>query len=382
MDNSAKILIVGAGPAGLAMAGRLTKAGIYFDIIEKENTVGFMWSQHYDRLHLHTVKSMSALPYFPFPEHYPTFVSKNDLFNYYQDYAKHFNIKPSFGECLVSVTKNEKGWLVKTNKKAMVYQNVVFATGINRIPNYPKFLGLENFEGTKIHSREYKNPLPFKGKKTLVIGMGNTGAEIALDLAQNKVETYVSVRSEVNIVPLTLMGNPTQETAQKLAKLPNSLADTISNVVQKIAIGNLEKYGIKTPKLSPSAQLRETGKTPVIDLGTVAQIKQGKIKVFGDIQSVASNTIRFTDGTIEGFEVLIFATGYKSKLEEFVPNIVSFLDAYGNPKNEIGQNEFEGLFFLGFDNFKPGGILGAINEGSKEILSKIKGKVSINKTYE
>ena len=117
MYNSAKILIVGAGPSGLAMAGRLTKVGINFDIIEKENTVGFMWSQHYDRLHLHTVKNMSALPHFPFPEHYPTFVSKTDLFNYYQDYAKHFYIKSSFGESLISVNKDEKGWLVKTKKK-------------------------------------------------------------------------------------------------------------------------------------------------------------------------------------------------------------------------------------------------------------------------
>ena len=371
MENSQKILIVGAGPAGLAMAGRLTKSGIDFDIVEKENCVGFMWSKHYDRLHLHTVKNMSALPYFPFPEYYPTFVSKNDLFSYYQDYAKHFNIKPSFGESLVSVTKDEKGWHVKTNKKNSIYQSIIFATGINRVPNYPKIKELENYEGISIHSREYKNPSPFKGKKTLVVGMGNTGAEIALDLAQNNVETYISVRSEVNIVPLTLMGNPTQETAQKLAKLPNSIADAISNVVQKIAIGNLEKHGIKTPKLSPSAQLRETGKTPVIDLGTVSQIKKGNIKIVGDVESVASHTLRFKDGTIESFEAIIFATGYNSKLEEFVPNISPMLDAYGNPKSEIGEKEYAGLYFLGFDNFKPGGILGAINEGSKAILTHL-----------
>jgi hypothetical protein len=167
------------------------------------------------------------------------------------------------------------------------------------------------------------------------------------------------------------MGNPTQETAQKLAKLPNSIADKISNLVQKIAIGNLEKYGIKTPTLSPSAQLRETGKTPVIDLGTVEEIKKGKIKVLPNIESIGALTIRFKNGKIENFDAIILATGYKSKLEEFIPNIHLFLDNYGNPKHEIGLGENKNIYFLGFDNFKPGGILGAINVGSETILKDL-----------
>lgn len=371
MAKTNNILIVGAGPAGLAMAGRLRKANVNFDIIEKETTVGFIWSQHYDRLHLHTVKNRSALPHFPFPDEYPMFVSKDDLYKYYQEYAQQFNIQPSFGEPLVSVSKNESDWKVITNKKEWIYQHVIFATGINRVPNIPKFKGMENFRGTITHSRNYKNPKPFEGKKTLVIGMGNTGAEIALDLALKNVKTSISVRSEINIIPLSLFGIPTQETALKLAILPNQLADSISKLAQKFAIGNLMKYGIKTSKTAPIAQLRETGKTPVIDLGTVDQIRKGNITVVGDLASFEANTIVFKNEKNQNFDAVILATGYKSKLEEFVPSINAMVDKYGNPNSVIGINEFKGLYFLGFNNFKPGGILGAVYEGSEKIMSEI-----------
>ena len=125
---NSNLLIVGAGPAGLAMAGRLRNANADFDIIEKENAVGFMWNQHYDRLHLHTVKNRSALPHFPFPDEYPMFVPKDDLYKYYQEYAQRFNIQPSFGETLISVSKNESDWKVTTNKKERLYKYVIFAT--------------------------------------------------------------------------------------------------------------------------------------------------------------------------------------------------------------------------------------------------------------
>ena len=100
-------------------------------------------------------------------------------------------------------------------------------------------------------------------------------------------------------------------------------------------------------------------------MGTVEEIKKGKIKVLPNIESIGALTIRFKNGKIENFDAIILATGYKSKLEEFIPNIHLFLDNYGNPKHEIGLGENKNIYFLGFDNFKPGGILGAINVGSE-----------------
>lgn len=367
-----KILIIGAGPAGLAMAGRLRHQQIPFDIFEAQNRVAWSWSQHYDRLHLHTINEKSALPHLAFPEDFPTFVSRQQLLDYCEDYARHFDIKPVFNQTIESIHKTNEGlWEVKTRDKTYYYKFVVVATGVNRVPFEPRWESIEDFNGTIIHSREYKNPAPFKGKKVLVVGMGNTGAEIAFDLANANVQVYLSVRGPVNIVPLELLGRPTQETALKLAKLPAWIGDKISILAQRLSIGKLDQYGIKTPKMAPSAQLRLTGKTPVIDLGAARLIRNGKIKVLPDIDHFDLQTIIFKNGREIEIDDVILCTGYLSKLEEFIPGIAPMLDRYDNPSSPVGTGAFQNMFFLGFDNFKPGGILGAIHKDSKVILEEL-----------
>ncbi|MEL6590066.1 MAG: NAD(P)/FAD-dependent oxidoreductase, partial [Bacteroidota bacterium] len=274
------ILIIGAGPAGLAVAGRLRKTGLDFQMLEASEKIAWSWHNHYDRLCLHTVKQLSHLPHLPFEESYPLYVPRLDLIKYYEDYARHFDIKPAFGEAVQKVTKAANYWQVESKSgKRWQANQVVFATGVNRVPHVPQFTGQENFQGEIIHSRHYRNPEPFKGKETLVIGMGNTGAEIALDLAEAGVKTYLSVRSPITIVPRDVMGNPVQLTARKLDKLPFGLGDWIGTQVRKFVIGNLQPYGVPLSKVHPAQQLRETGKTPVIDLGTVGQIKAGNIQM-------------------------------------------------------------------------------------------------------
>ena len=162
-----KNLIIGAGPAGLAVAGRMRNAEMEFEILEQSQNVGNAWHNHYDRLHLHTVKQYSYLPLMEFPDDYPTYVSRKQLTKYFDDYAAKFNISPRFGEEVTVIKKNENGnengkWLIET-KKGNKYsaENVVIATGVNRIPNVPKFKGQENFQGKIVHSHLYKNPQPF-----------------------------------------------------------------------------------------------------------------------------------------------------------------------------------------------------------------------------
>ncbi len=367
-----EILIVGAGPAGLAVAGRLSKRQVPYMMIEKNNKVGFMWHCHYDRLCLHTVKQLSHLPHMPFPVDYPTYVSREQLVEYFDTYAKHFGITPRFGVEMKSLTPSGDKWQVITKgDEIYIARHVVIATGVNRVPNAPHWPGQEEFKGTIVHSREYKNPDPYNGQKVLVVGMGNTGAEIALDLAEHDIEVYLSVRGPVNIVPRDINGRPTQLTARILAKLPFGLGDWLGTAIRKIVIGDLQKYGLESSAVPPAVQLRETGKTPVIDLGTVALIKKRKIKVIGAIQSFYDDGVVLTNGTRMPFDEVVLATGYTPDIEQFFEDPEDLLDQHGAPKAPIGIGRFKGLYFIGFDNYKLGGILGTIFKDSEKVVDTI-----------
>jgi cation diffusion facilitator CzcD-associated flavoprotein CzcO len=365
-------LIIGAGPGGLAVAGRLRQQNIPFEIIEKTDKIAWTWHNHYDRLLLHTVKQFSHLPGLPFPEDYPLYVPKDDLARYYENYAKHFNITPHFNSAATSVNKEGDKWAVDTSDgKHFLANHVIVASGVNRVPFSPTWPGQDDYQGEIVHSRTYKNAKPFLGKKVLVIGMGNTGAELALDLAESDVEVYISVRSPVTVVPRDVNGRPVQVTAKMLEKIPFGLGDWLGTQIRKIVIGDLSKYGLPMSKVHPAVQLRETGKTPVIDLGTVAMIKNGKIKILPDVTEFHNQGMKFVDGENRDFDVVLLATGYKAALHEFVPTIEGMLDKYQCPKAPIGSGDHKGLYFVGFDNYKLGGILGTIFTDSGLVVDDI-----------
>ncbi|HKK77426.1 MAG TPA: NAD(P)/FAD-dependent oxidoreductase [Saprospiraceae bacterium] len=378
MQTSTDILIIGAGPAGLALAAQLKQADLEFTIIEKSQHVGNAWREHYERLKLHTVKDLSHLPGLPFPENYPRYVPKNKLVEYFEHYRQHFSICPVFGTEATAIRRLADGkWLVDTNtSESYCCKHLVVATGVNHYPNRPHLKGEEQFQGEILHSKQYKTPGPFAGKKVLVVGMGNTGAEIALDLAENgAASTTIAVRGAVNIVPLELNGRPTQVTALMLAKLPNWLGDRIGSLVRKITMGDLPKYNLPYPAMPPAKQLRELGKTPVVDLGTADMIRAGKIKVINaGIDHLEEKTVCFEDGNQENFDTILLATGYKANIQQIIEGAGEMVDDQGWPKFVIGEDTNRGLYFIGFDNYTPGGILGVINRDAKiiqEHLTKI-----------
>ena len=371
-------LIIGAGPAGLAMAGRFKKRGIPFTIIEKSKYPANAWRNHYDRLHLHTVRSLSHLPHLPFPKDYPTYIPKNLLVKYYDSYVRHFDIEPQYGVEATSIYQSNTQWKVDCiDGTSYIANNIVLATGVNHHPNRPVFDGENTFKGTIIHSRDYKNHAPFSGKKVLVVGMGNTGAEIALDLSEHDIPTFLSVRGSVNIIPRDVLGRPTQQSAHMLAKLPNWLGDWIGAQIQKLSFGDLRPYGLIPSSMPPARQLRETGKTPVIDIGTVEHIKAGKIQVVPGITSFHKSGATFVNGSNHSFDVCILATGYHPGLEKLLGLTKGLLNQDQLPATCIGKGVYKGLYFLGFDNYKAGGILGIIHEDSALIADEIEqGEVS------
>jgi cation diffusion facilitator CzcD-associated flavoprotein CzcO len=373
MVEEIKVLIIGCGPSGLAIAARLGKKNIPYHIIEKSDRIANAWYNHYDRLHLHTVKQYPQLPYKSCPEKYPTYISKFQLCDYYEDYVKEMSINPEFGTEVKSIDKKNKSWSVEcTNQKSFLADHVIICTGVNRTPCLPKWKKQDQFNGEILHSSVYKTGATYQNKRVLVIGMGNTGAEIALDMAEHKVDVSISVRGPINIVPRDIGGKPTQLTAIHLSMLPQGFSDWMGKQLQKITIGNLKKYGIETPKIAPAKQLRELNKTPVIDLGTVAQIKQGNIKIIKDISEFYDNGVTTIDGKEHPFDVVVLATGFKADVTDYNSNFKSILSPFELPSDLIGKDHFENLYFLGYNSNKQGGILGVIVDDSETIANTIR----------
>ena len=367
------VLVVGAGPAGLAVAACLIGQGIRPAIIEKAGDIAASWRHHYDRLHLHTVKEHSALPGLPYPKEYPRYVPRAKVVEYLASYARHFDIAPHLDEEASAIARAGGGrWQTTTRTgRRFLSDSVVIATGANNQPSAPTFPGQEHYGGELSHSRSYRNPAPFAGKRVLVAGMGNTGAEIALDLAEQGIATEISIRSPINVVYRDVLGRPTQLTSMALSRLPASWGDAIAGVLRDLTVGDLSRYGIETSKASPLHDLRVHGRTPVIDVGTVARIKAGDIGVRPGIREFTHGGVRFADGTEGRFDAVIMATGYRAGVADLFPDAELQTDAKGLPLGLAGNGALSGVFFVGFDVRQAGGLLRTIGMQARELADSL-----------
>jgi cation diffusion facilitator CzcD-associated flavoprotein CzcO len=365
---TADTLIVGAGPAGLAVAGALAMADRGSLLLERGGAPGEAWHHHYTRLHLHTVKELSALPGLAFPAEAPRYVPRQGVADYLAAYAAHHALDVRTGRTVQRIVRDGSGWRVHTDVGEVIgARAVVVASGANACPVRPSLPGEEQFTGSVLHSHAYRDAAPFAGRRVLVVGMGNTGAEIALDLAEAGVATAVSVRSPVNVVQRDVLGRPTQRTAMLLARLPPAWGDRLGVWLRDLTVGDLSRWGLRTPAISPLRQLRETGRTPVIDLGTLAQIRAGRIGVRPGIETLTPAGVRFTDGREEPFDALLLATGYRPAVQDLFPDLPLALDARGLPRHLVGAGEAAGLYFVGFELTRPGGLLNTIADQARTV---------------
>jgi cation diffusion facilitator CzcD-associated flavoprotein CzcO len=368
-----RVLVIGAGPAGLASAASLLEHGIAPEVIERGSVVGQSWHGHYGRLHLHTVKEHSGLPRRPFPAHYPRYVPRQQVADYLADYAAHFGIAPRFGEEATAIERVDGHWRTRCTELEFASDAVILATGANLRPHQPSYPGQDHYLGALAHSRGYREPSAYRGRRVLVVGMGNTGAEIALDLAQAEVDVTLSVRSPVNVVLRDVLGRPTQVTAMLLAKLPRPVAFAVARKFRDWTIGDLRPWGLRAPQASPLQQLMEEGRTPVIDIGTVRAIRQGRIAVRPGIAAFNAEGVRFTDGRSEPFDAVIFATGYRADVQGFFPQVQVPLDGQGLPREVVGTGALAGIYFVGYDLRQPGGLLRTIGLQAREVAAAIAG---------
>jgi indole-3-pyruvate monooxygenase len=354
--QSEDVLVVGAGPAGLATSACLRREGIAHVVLERQGQIASAWHRHYDRLHLHTTKTYSGLPMSSWPKAAPRYPSREQVVEYLQAYAAEHHVAPRLGVTVRAVQRSGEHFTVDTSAGAMTPRIVVMATGYNGVPKRPSIPGLPSFLGSAIHASDYKNPAPYKGKRTLVLGCGNSGAEIALDLAEQGVDVAMVVRGPVHVVPRDMFGRPIQHTTVLLSHLPLGLRDAIAMGTIGLAVGNLSRWGIVRPAVGPNRMIEESGRVPILDIGTIGMVKKGKIRVLPAVQEIRPDGVCFAGGALLPFEAIVFATGYTTSLDQVIKGFATIADARGRPNRSGEETSIPGLYFVGFRNPPTGAL--------------------------
>ncbi len=347
MANSCDAIIIGAGPAGLATAAALRARGLNASILEKSDAVGAVWRRHYDRLHLHTDRARSGLPGLPISKAYGRYPSRAHVVEYLEAYAAKFGLEPVFNAPVRAVRRDGRAWRVEAAENSRSAPIVVVATGWADYPHAPTWPGMETFGGPILHSSVYRNPAPFADTRVLVVGCGNSGAEIALDLAEAGIDVALSVRGAVNIVPRELFGAPILVFPSLERWLPPRVADAINAPLLRFSIGSIEKLGLKRSAKGPLQSIQEEGRVPLIDVGTLDAIRDGRIKLRGDVASFARDSVVFKQSPAERFDTAILATGFRSDLRSLLPDAKGVLTESGAPLVSGRATTERGLFFCG-----------------------------------
>ncbi|MEO8396948.1 MAG: NAD(P)/FAD-dependent oxidoreductase [Chloroflexota bacterium] len=363
-------IIVGASAAGLAVAACLKRQNIPFILLEAADRVGQRWRGDYDRLHLHTHKFFSQLPYVPFPPTTPRYASRDQVVAYLEDYAKANGLAPRFGQRVIAADFVEGKWQTETADTRYHSKHLVIAAGYTNTPNIPHWEGDASFRGQILHSSAYKNGAAYRGKAVLVVGIGNSGGEIAIDLHEHGAQPAISVRSPINVISRDTFGLSSVAIGLLLSWLPAHIADLLTTPARRITVGDTEALGLGKPLYGPVEQVKKTGRIPLLDIGTIKLIRSGQITVYPDIERFTENGVRFTNGVASDFAAVILATGYRPNLEAFLKPAAKVTDAKGIPLVSGAVSALPGLYFCGY-YVSSNGMLREIAREAKKISGAI-----------
>jgi putative flavoprotein involved in K+ transport len=339
------LVIVGAGSAGLATAALLRKSGIDPVVLEAGPEPGAAWRERYDRLRLHTPRLLSGLPGKRIPRRYGRWVRRDDLIEYLAGYADTHGIDVRTG---VRVDRIDPGWRLDTTAGPMEAETVVVATGYNGAPFIPDWPGRDGFPGDLIHSSEYRNPATFRARDVLTVGAGNSGAEIATDVADGGASrSMLSVRTPPQIVRRATAGVPAQLIGIAIRKLPPGWVDPISITQRRLSIPDLSAHGLPRPPHGIRTSFITTGTTPILDVGIVGAVRGGRVEIVAAVESFDGPDVVLADGSRIAPDAMIAATGFRAGLDQLVGHL-GVLGPRGLPTKTDGEAVLPGLWFVGF----------------------------------
>ena len=348
MPNT-KVCIIGAGPAGLAVARACQVTGLDYDQFDAHDDVGGLWdidqpgSPLYDSAHFISSRSMSGFDGFPMPAHYPDYPSHRQILRYIRAFADLWSLKARirFSTRVTDIEQQEDGtWLVTLDSgETLPYLALVCATGSNWHPRMPELMG--QFHGEIRHANTYRSPDEFKNRRGLILGAGNSGVDIACDAATHADRAFLSVRRGYHFLPKHVMGVPTDVFSSSGPKLPLWLMRIVFGGLLKLYIGDVSRLGL--PK--PDHRLMESH--PIMNTQVLYQMQHGDLTAKPDIERLDGNGVVFKDGSREEVDLIILATGY-TQVQPYARSYFQYQGGRPNLYLQLVSREHRNLYAPSF----------------------------------
>jgi putative flavoprotein involved in K+ transport len=346
-----RVAVIGAGPAGLAVAAALRRRGVRALVIERNADVASSWRGHYERLHLHTPRWLSHLPGLRIPKAEGRWVSRDGVIRYLERYRDHHGLDVRTGTEVSHVDRTAQGWVLRLPQGDLYSRAVVVATGYNHTPLLPDWPGREGFTGELLHASRYRNGSPYRGRDVLVVGSGNTGAEIAVDVAEHgAARVRLAVRTPPHILRRELYGVPATVGGVLMRYVPPRIADTIVEPTRHASVPDLSHKGLPDPGKGVYTRARR-GEIPILDVGLVDAILADRVEPVAAVTAFDGSRVLLAGGDVIEPEVVIAATGYRRGLESLVGHL-GVLDMKGLPiaHGRRDHGHAPGLHFIGYTN--------------------------------